>query len=40
MDWVTMEYTIMHPDCCNEPDYSNQQMLELCPKCRRYTESI
>ena len=38
MDWATTEYTIMHPDCCNEPDHSNQQMLELCPKCRRYNE--
>ena len=38
MDWTTTDYTHMHPDCYNEIDHSNQQMLELCPKCRRYNE--
>ena len=33
-------YAAIHPDCVGEDDHQNQQMLEICPKCRRYNEEM
>ena len=33
-------YAAIHPDCAGEEDHQNQQMLEICPKCRRYNEEM
>ena len=31
-------YAAIYPDCVGEDDHQNQQMLEICPKCRHNNE--
>ena len=33
-------YAAIHPECVGADDHQNQQMLEICPKCRRYNEEM